>query len=228
LAAVVVPVGVTGETVESVLRGLPTPDSIFVVTVPGFEDVKRRIIGVLRSAAEALGSRFYEFTVEPGGVDGLVSLYRALLRERPGVVYLVGLTGSRYLFPLLAAVLLQYWRVSGARVLLVHGVEGGGRSLEPLPGFFAPAMRLSAVQRRLLAIVYGSAGRVSGKDLIERYGFTRSVYYVLADLERKGLLVVRRNRIEKTLPGMLVYRLLEASGEAGDGWREGGEGLPEG
>lgn len=50
---------------------------------------------------------------------------------------------------------------------------------------------------------------------MERHGFTRSVYYVLADLERKGLLRVRRGRIEKTFPGKLVFSLLKASGRGG-------------
>jgi len=211
---IIVPVGVTRETVEGLLRGLPRPDIIVVVTVPGYEEAKKPIIEALRGAASALGSKFYEFVIEPGEVSGLVGIYRLLVEEKPGEVYLAGVTGTRYLLPVLAAVVLKYWRDSGARVLLVHGVEGEEYSIEPLPGFFAAVMRLSRVQKRLLGIIYGSGETVSGKELIERYGFTRSVYYVLADLERKGLLRVRRGRIEKTLPGELVYRLLEASGEA--------------
>lgn len=100
-------------------------------------------------------------------------------------------------------------------MFLVHGVEGERYSIAPLPGFFATAMRISSVQKRLLALIYGSEKRISGKELIKEYGFTRSVYYVLADLERKGLVRVRRNRVERTFPGELVYGLLKASGEVG-------------
>ena len=184
-----------------------------MVTVPGYEEAKKPIIEALRGAASALGASFYLFIVKPGEVTELVRIYEVLVRVRPSEVYLVGVTGTRYLLPPLATVLLKYWRDTRAEVYLVHGVEGEGYSIEPLPGFFATAMRLSSVQKRLLSIIYGSEGMVSGKELMERYGFTRSVYYVLADLERKGLLVVRRNRIEKTFPGKLVYKLLEVSGE---------------
>jgi len=211
--AVLIPLGVTRETIEGVLRGLPRPDVIVVVTVPGYEETKRSIVEALRVAALALGARFYLVVVRPGGVEGALELYRVLRGERPGEVYLVGVTGSRYLFPVLSSVLLRYWRDTGARLWLVHGVEGREYVLEPFAGFFAPAMRISSVQKRLLRIVYESEEAPSGKEFIEKYGFTRSVYYVLADLERKGLLVVRRNRIEKTLPGRLFYALLKASGE---------------
>jgi len=64
------------------------------------------------------------------------------------------------------------------------------------------------VQRKILDIIYSSQKPISGKDLIEKHGFTKSVYYVLADLERKGLLSVRRGAIERTFPGEIFYLML--------------------
>ena len=212
MIAVIVPVGVTRETVEGVLRELPKPDIIIAATVPGYEKAKKPIIETLRGTATALGAKFYLFTARPGEVEDLVSIYKVLMDVRPQKVFLVGVTGTRYLLPVLVTVLLKFWRDARAEVYLVHGVEGERYSIEPLPGFFATAMRLSNVQKRLLSIIYESEKLVSGKELMEGYGFTRSVYYVLADLERKGLLRVRRGRIEKTFPGKLVFSLLKASG----------------
>jgi len=208
--AVVVPVGVTGETIEGLLKSVPRPDLIITVSVPGYEEVKGPIIEGLKAAASAMGARFRSFTVKKGDVEVLVDVYKLLLEERPNEVYLIGVTGSRYLLPLLVMVLLKYWRDAKAVVYLLHGVEGEECEAVPLPGFFAPSMRLSNTQIKLLKIIYSLEGPISGKELIQKYGFTRSVYYVLADMERKGLLFVRRNKIEKTLPGRLMYELLRA------------------
>lgn len=215
--AVVIPIGVTKETVEGVLRDLPKPDIMIVVTVPGYDDVKRPIIEALRATALTLGAKFYTVIITPSETKELVDVYRILVSEKPGEVYLIGITGTRYLLPTLTTVLLRYWRSRNARVYLVHGVEGGEYSVEPLPGFYAVAMRISSLQRRLLEIIYGAEEPVSGKELMEKYGFTKSVYHVLADLERKGLLVVRRGRIEKTFPGRLVHELLKAGGGSDEG-----------
>ncbi len=213
MAGVVVPVGVTRETVEGALRSIGVVDVVYAVTVPGYEDVKRPILDSLKGLAVLVGARYYEVVVVPGDVSGFVELYELLVGEAPDPVYLVGVTGSRYLLPPLFMVLLWYWRTTGARVLLLHGIEGEAPSPVPLAGFFAPVMRLSRVQGRILELVYGGEEVVSGKDLKEKYGFSHSVYAVLRDLERKGLLVVRRGRIERTLPGELMYRLYVRGGD---------------
>jgi len=208
----IVPVGVTRETIESIVANGVATDVKFIVavTVPGFEEVKRPILIGLQVSSRMLGSDFRSVTVSPNDPKSVRELYELLSGLQYSRVVLVGVTGSRYLFPILLTVLLKIWkdRKSRVEILLLHGVEGERASLVPLVGFVAPALKISKVQKKVLRVVYGQTGAVSGKDLIERFGFRRSVYYVLADLERKGLLRVRRGRIEKTFTGSLYFSLL--------------------
>jgi len=207
---VILPVGVTKETVEKVVsgKGIEHFDCVIAVTVPGFEDIKKSILEGIRYLSDIIGARVYEITVQPDDGKASSRIYHILLRERPSKVILVGTTGSRYLYPILLMSALYYWRETNAQIYLLHGIEGDEGKLAPLQGFFAPVMRISSVQRRVLDIVYGTANSVSGKELIEKHGFTKSVYAVLADLERKGLVRVGRNKVERTFPGELFYHLL--------------------
>jgi len=206
----VIPVGVTKETVENISGIAGDVACIVAVTVPGLEEEKKPILAGLEALARMLGAEFYSIVVAPGSVESVVELYRVLKRVKAGEIVVAGTTGSRYLLPVLMMVLLKLWRErKGIRILLLHGVEGGGASLVPLAGFVSPALKVTRVQRRVLDIVYSSNKPVSGRELIEKHGFTRSVYYVLADLERKGLLSVKRGRIERTFTGEVFYRLLE-------------------
>lgn len=217
-ACIVIPVGVTKETVENILggaRGMALEiKCVIAVTVPGFEEVKEPIVKSLRLLADLLGASFSKLVIKPGDPYAARSLYKLIAEKEPSIVLFVGVTGSRYLYPVITMALLHYWREHRAEILLLHGVEGEEPVVVPLLGFFAPALRISSVQRRVLGIIYGNREPVSGKDLITRYGFTKSVYSVLEDLERKGLVRVRRGRIERTFPGELFYHLaLTGSGE---------------
>lgn len=211
----VIPVGVTRSTVEGVLKGDSrlSVSCVVGVSVSGFESEKEVIFNGIEFLAGMIGARFYRATLEPGDPGGVVRLYDIIRGESFERLVVVGVTGSRYLQPLLYMIALQVWRDRGRRVsvCLLLGVEGGEARLVPLAGFFAPVMKITRVQLRVLDIIYGSGKPVSGKDLIERYGFTRSVYYVLADLERKGLVSVKRGVIERTFPGELFYQLHKAS-----------------
>ena len=213
---IIVPVGVTRETVTGILKGEDTAgvECILAVTVPGIEEEKQAIMEGLRVIADMLGARFHSHTITPGDARSATRVYEVLAEENYDRLIIVGVTGSRYLFPLLFMAALRVWRDKGDRVevLLLHGVEGEGYELAPLAGFAAPAFRISSIQYRILDIVYGSGRELSGKDLIEEYGFTRSVYYVLADLERKGLLKVRRGRIIRTFPGEVFYHMYRSRG----------------
>ena len=207
---VVIPIGVTGETVAGILGGSNFRiKCIVAVTVPGFREEKESILQGVEMLSQMLGAELRQVTVVPRDASTIRRVYEVLRGMRFSRLVIVGVTGSRYLLPLLISVALKVWRDRGGdvEVLLLHGVEGEDYTLEPLVGFVAPVLRISGVQQRVLSIVYGSREPVSGKDLIEKHGFTRSVYYVLADLERKGLLRVRRGRIEKTLPGEIYYLL---------------------
>lgn len=216
MKAVVMPIGVTRETVEGVFRQFESIDLIVTVTMTGYEDIKKPIIGMIKGTAKLTGAKHYTVMVDIGSIAPFVKVYNILSSHRPDTVYLVGVTGSRYLLPPLFTVLLKYWRDTGATIYLLHGVEGEEYQLVQLPGFCSVTMRLSEIQKRILRIIYGSEETLSGKELIERKGFTKSVYYVLQDLEKKGLLVVRRGRIEKTFPGKLVHALLETRPGEGD------------
>ena len=209
-ACLILPIGVKREKVERILAAseVQRVQCIITVTIPGYLEEKKPLIEAAKYLAEMIGASYHEVVFEPRSPEGPLKLYKTLLDEKPSKVILAGVTGSRYLYPLLFQVLLMYWRVSGAEILLQHGVEGGDYSLEPLQGFASPAMRLSRVQQEILRLVYSSTEKLSGKTLIEKYGYTKSVYAVLADMERKGLLRVRRESIERTLPGMVLYMML--------------------
>lgn len=213
---ILVPVGVTRETVTGILKGEDAAgvECILAVTVPGIEEEKQAIMEGLRVIADMLGARFHSHTITPGDARSVARVYEVLAEEDYDRLIIVGVTGSRYLIPVLFMVALKVWRDKGDRVevLLLHGVEGEEYELVPLAGFAAPAFRISSIQYRILDIVYGSDRELSGKDLIEEYGFTRSVYYVLADLERKGLLKVRRGRIIRTFPGEIFYHMYRSRG----------------
>ncbi len=208
---ILVPIGVTKETVERILAksDIDMVKCIIAVTVPGFEKIKEPIIRAIGYLADMLGARLHRILIEPEDPKGARLVLDLLLSERPSTVVFVGITGSRYLYPIITMSLLQYWRLTNAKILLQHGIEGEEPKLIPFPGFFAPAMRISGVQKKVLNIVYSINNTLSGKDLMEKYGFTKSVYAVLEDLERKGLLIVRRGRIERTFPGELLYNIIK-------------------
>lgn len=127
-----------------------------------------------------------------------------LLNENPSKVYLIGNTVDVKKMLYTITQLLMYWRVTGAPVYVI--IDG---KPEPLPGYFVPAMRFSKNQFRILKIVYGSDVEVSGKTLITEYSMKFSIYKTLRDLKRKGLLDVKRGRLERTAPGRLLVRLIE-------------------
>lgn len=122
------------------------------------------------------------------------------------------LSGSRFLYPILTQVLLYYWRLTGASVYILQGIEGGPWRAEPLPGY--ATVELPQGQRRVFIQIYEHPGEElrTMEDLIEKYGYGRSIYKILRELEVKGLIVWRRNRIRKTLPGKILYRMMEVSG----------------
>lgn len=215
---VLLPVGVTESTVEYVLsdRLNLAVSCVVAVTVPGMEEEKERIMRGIELLANIINARLHRITVAPWNPESGRELYSIVRKESFERLVIVGTTGTRYLQPILLMVALQVWRERKGKceVLLLQGVEGEEARLVPLLGFLAPAMRISKVQRRLLNIIYSSDRPLSGKELIEKHGFTRSVYYVLADLERKGLVIIRRGAIEKTWPGELFYRLIKEEEQA--------------
>ena len=209
-ACLIIPVGVRKEKIKRILETSEASqvECIVTVTITGYESSKTPLIEAARYLAELIGARHEHIVIRPGSAEDPVRLFRLLRTVAPERVVLAGMSGSRYLYPILLQVLLMYWRVSGAMILIQHGVEWGEYRLEPLQGFASPAMKLTRTQIDLLRRIYESSVELSGKLLIEKYGYTKSVYAVLADMERKGLLMVRRGRILKTLPGRLLYAML--------------------
>lgn len=214
----IIPVGITKETVSSTLS-LSSIDGrvscLVAVTVRGLEDVKREILEGLREASHATGFDYFEFWVDERRVEEFAGkLLNVLLEHRPSRVVLSLISGSRYLIPLLYQVLLYYWGLSGVVPFVLHGVEGGSWRLEPLPGFVTISLPRS--QRRVFLQIYSHPGDElrTVEDLIERYSYGRSVYKVLNELERKGLISWRKNRILKTTPGRILFKLMRV-GENG-------------
>lgn len=207
----ILPVGVSNYDINPILDGSEgfNIKCIITVTVPGLENEKSRILEGIRTLSMALGINVEHVIIKPWNVDSVKALYNSIMKYNPGKIIVSLATGSRYLYPVLTFVLLKVWRESKRRVeiLAVHGIEGESYRIVEYQGYVSPVFRISSVQRKILKIIYESKEPLSGKDLIEKYGFTRTVYYVLADLERKGLLRVKRGIIEKTWPGYLYYEL---------------------
>ncbi|MEB3691267.1 MAG: hypothetical protein G5Z42_01155 [Caldisphaeraceae archaeon] len=211
---IILPIGITRGTIESIL----SDDSklniscITTVTVPGMEEEKERIISGVEILARMINAELHKVTVRPWDPESVKTIYNNIKNRKFNRLIVVGITGTRYLQPILLMVALRMWRElhGKSEVLLLQGVEGEEARLVPLLGFIAPALRISRIQRRLIEIVYSSSRPISGKDLIKRQGFTKSVYYVLADLEHKGLLKVKRGIIERTWPGELYYRFMKS------------------
>jgi hypothetical protein len=212
----VLPLGVTGETVRGILEniaGKERIESIIIVTTPGYEDVKKSIIEGVKTMSILLGARFNLLVIGFGDEHASEKIYRAMREAGSGKVYVSFVTGSRYLIPILMQAILRYAHDTGAEVYAIHGIEGGEYRIEPLAGYII--YKLNRTQREVFKLIYEHPGeevRVK-EDLIERYGFGRSIYKVLKGLEEKGLVIHRRNKVLKTYPGKLLYNLLREVGE---------------
>ncbi|MGB9831129.1 MAG: hypothetical protein ACPLSP_03540 [Fervidicoccus fontis] len=208
----ILPVGVTGEIVQGIIN--IARDSLYgviTITTAGFEDMKRNILQSIENACKLIGIEHYHLSVEFGDTKSSAELYKLLKKLKPNRIVISGITGSRYLFPIIASVALRYWYETKVEVLLVHGIEGERWELVPLMGFFN--YDLKGKQKDIFMQIYGEPIEVlRTKDmLINKYGYTRAIYKTLSKLEERGLIRHRRNRIEKTLPGKLLYSLMRES-----------------
>lgn len=206
----ILPIGITGETVQGVLNAVKDSlTAIITITTAGFEETKKGIIQGVEQACNLMGIEHYHIVVVPSKVEPVAELYKLLKKLRPSRVIVSGVTGSRYLQPLIAQAVLRYWHETKAEVLLIHGVEGEKWSLEPLTGFFI--YDLKREQREVFMRIYSDPRDAlnAKENLIDKYGYGRSIYKVLRKLEEKGLIKRRRNKIEKTLPGHVLYLLLK-------------------
>ncbi len=210
----ILPVGVTKGTVEGVLRAVEDRlTCVITVSTPGFEDVKEEIILGVGKACELMGVPHYHLVIGMGDLDASARLYSLLKKSGAGTVIVSGVTGSRFLLPIIMQSVLRYWYDTRSEILLVHGIEGEGWSIQPLVGFLT--FRLKRVQKELFKIIYEHPGdRLrTREDLIVKHGLSRTAYKVLKELESKGLIRTGRNRIEKTLPGYLLFNLLKEAGD---------------
>ncbi len=209
-SCLIVPVGVTLETVMEFVEDprISEVSCIIGVTVEGFLDVKEKIFNQLVELAEELGARPYKIVLKllnPGDVSRLMDI---LLRESPRVVMVSLISGSRYLYPVVVQTVLYYVMNYGAKGYMLVGVEGGESELVPLTGFFV--YRLERKQKTLFKQIYEVEGDIIRvrEDLILRYGYGRSIYKVIRELERKGLILHGRNIIVKTFPGKVLYEFM--------------------
>ncbi|MEB3760127.1 MAG: hypothetical protein GSR81_04685 [Desulfurococcales archaeon] len=216
-SCLVVPVGVTLQTVMEFVEDprIGEVSCVIGVTVEGFLDVKEKIFKQLEELVEELGARLYKIVLKPLSPGDVARIMEVLLEESPGIVVVSLLSGSRYLYPVVVQAVLYYVMNNNAKGYMLVGVEGGVSELVPLAGFYV--YRLERRQRVLFEQIYGIEGDVIRvkEDLIMRYGYGRSIYKVIRELERKGLILHGRNIIAKTFPGKVLYRLMKL--EAGKG-----------
>ncbi len=209
-SCLVVPIGVTLQTVMEFVEDprIGEVSCVIGVTVKGFLDVKQKIFKQLEELVEELGARLYKIVLKPLIPGDVARIMEVLLEESPRIVVVSLLSGSRYLYPVVVQVVLYYVMNYDARAYMLVGVEGGESELVPLAGFFV--YRLERRQRVLFEQIYGMEGDIIRvkEDLIMRYGYGRSIYKVIRELERKGLILHGRNIIVKTFPGKVLYRLM--------------------
>jgi len=213
---IILSIGVTRETVVGLLKHIANGGSvegIVAETTPGYEDAKKPIVEGIRTTAELLDARFCYIIVGFGDEHASSRIYRVLREIGSRQVYASFITGSRYLIPILMQALLRYSHDTGAEVYAVHGIEGEKYFITPLTGY--TVYKLDRTQKRIFKLIYMYPGDElrTVEDLIEKYSLGKSVYKVLRGLERKGLIIHRRNRVVKTFPGKLLYNLLREAGE---------------
>lgn len=209
----ILPIGITKDIVHGILNDIK--DSligIITVTTKGFEEAKHDIIQGVRAASELIGAKHYHLEVEFGDREASAKLYNLLKELGTERIVISGITGSRYLYPIIMQATLRYWYDTGAEAALIHGIEGEKWELVPLTGFLT--YDLKREQRNLFMLIYSIPKEVlkTKEDLIDKHGFTRTVYKVLAKLEERGLIKHSRNKIEKTLPGYLLFNILKVAG----------------
>jgi len=207
----IIPVGMSREITENIMSAeiVGNAKYIVIVGISGYEKENKEMVEGLRVLAKMVGAEFHTIAITPNNIEDVTGLYKFLKKLAVNEIVLVGTIGSRYLFPILLMVLLKLWKERKTKIFMFHGVEGEKPSLVPLTGFIAPALKITRMQKKVLDIVYSSDEPISGKDLIEKYGFKMVVYYVLATLERNGLVRVRRGNIEKTFAGELFYHFMK-------------------
>jgi len=211
---VILPLGITKEYVTGILRqnNLGRIEAIVSVTTPGFEETKSDIINALKTTSELLGARYQHIVIGLGDAGASAKIYRIIKNIKPSRIVVSLITGSRYLIPILAQAILRYWKETGVETYMIHGIEGEKWELQPFIGFFT--FHLTREQLRLFKIIYEHPNDYmrTKEDLIEKYRYTKTVYKVLDRLDKKGLIRHKRNRIEKTFPGRLLYNLLREAG----------------
>jgi predicted transcriptional regulator len=212
--ALLLPIGIAKETVYGVMRYPEIkPDVIITITVRGLEEVKSEILSGVTSLAELMGIPHYHVSISYGDTEAGAKIYNLLKTHKPQTIVVSGVTGSRYLFPIVAQVLLLYWHEYKARILLIHGIEGESWELAPFIGFFT--YNLKRRQKEIFELIYQVPKDIikTKEELIEKYRLGRHVYTILKELEMRGLIARRRNKIIKTMPGYLLYNLLKSLGE---------------
>jgi len=220
----ILPVGITRETVEGLLKReeLRNVSCIITVLIEDRENeelmkVKKEILNVLRMLAGFMGAKFYTIWTSFGDEKLSKEIFDVLLIHKPRLIILGAFTGSRYvLLPSILSILWYQKIYGGCDVKIIHGVEGNGWSIEPLRGYFTTD--LTKAQLRIFKLIYSMKKEEirTKEDLMSQYNLGRSVYKILRALKEKGLIEWRRNRIRKTFPGKLLFNILISLEEEGD------------
>ena len=201
------PVGVTLSTVEGILRATDSVDVVVTVTVEGLAEEKKEILEAVSLLAKMMGADYSHVTVQFRNESSVAELYTLLMRYKPVEVVVSFLTGSRYLIPIMLQVLLRIWNELGTKIMVIHGVEGDGWFVTPLPGFVT--YELNRKQKEIFMTIYAEEGdEVDTKAFMKKHGLSRTAYKTLKLLEHRGLIERRRGKILKTFPGKSLYKLL--------------------
>ncbi len=237
--ATIIPFGLTQDTVNALIESVYLEDArvVLLVTIkdrnPGIVETKREILEDAVKLAGRLGKEVRSYWAVPWTTELHKWIHETLLEIKPEKVTLSGVTGSRYLQPLITQALLAhktYCRPT-IRLQLLHGIEGGPWRVEPLDGYYSlPRLgrREQLVLVTLERLLEGGSPPaveeiVSGLGNIMSRGSggssAKTVYKVLSSLRRKGL--VSRDPVGRgyvlTMPGRGLATILEDILEKGCG-----------
>ncbi len=216
----ILPFGVTLETVEGLLRAdfMRGVEVIIAVGVKGypedeeFRDAKERVISLIKNLGSFMGAgvKIMWAYMDDFGLPARV--FEELRSVEPDAVIISGVTGSRFVLLPVTMAVLHYCRRAGCRPYLVHGIEGDGWRLVPLKGFIPQHLPKSAM--RLFMEIYSRKADVfNPRRILEELRLPQSSYRSFHILDEEGLIEwVGRGRARKTVPGKMLFELIKVMG----------------
>lgn len=219
-AVLILPFGVTLETVEGLLRAdfMSGVEVILAVGVRGypedevFREAKERVVLLIKDLGAFMGAGVRVIWGSMGDYGLPARVFEELRSVGPDAVIVSGVTGSRFVLPPIIMAVLHYCGRAGCRPYLIHGIEGDGWRLVPLRGFFPQRLPRSAL--RLFVEIYSRRGEVfNPREILRELGLPQSSYRSFHVLDEAGLIEwVGKGRARKTVPGRMLFELIKVMG----------------